>query len=180
MCDFEGVFQGIDCTQARACARRLCVHAGTSLYKGKWSGDKSLCMSVQLCVETDAEDLMWVQCLPSLFHLCSILLLIAPATWVAIATLKSHSSYLERCPRPTTGEVQHGYSAFWWEPRLMCWMLASEAGGVKGERREECIPASTQLLVLLQRQLPLPSHHLTLETGAGGLGNIPKTSGRGG
>ena len=67
MCDFEGVFQGINCTQAHACARRLCVHAGTSLYKGKVFGDKSLCACLYTCVivETYAEDLMWVQCLPS-------------------------------------------------------------------------------------------------------------------
>ena len=43
MCDFEGLFQGIDCTQAHACSRRLCGHAGTSLYIGKVFGDKSLC-----------------------------------------------------------------------------------------------------------------------------------------
>ena len=64
------------------------------------------------------------------------------------------------------------------QSRLMCWMLASEAGGGQKEERSvfflHAAPGSAP------EGLPLPSHHLTLETGAGGLGSIPKTSGRGG
>lgn len=60
----------------------------------------------------------------------------------------------------------------------MCWMLASEAGGRQKEERSvfflHAAPDSAP------ERLSLPRHHLTLETGAGGLGNIPKISGRGG
>lgn len=60
----------------------------------------------------------------------------------------------------------------------MCWMLAYEAGGgQKEERSVFCLHAAPGSA---PEGLPLPGHHLTLETGAGGLGNIPKTSGRGG